>query len=78
MGSQEQIVKVLIAPLMWSTSAGVNSRAFWRLRTLLFPFIVFPFFHGWFFSAFKAVIVHFPLARLDRCEINFHNRPVPF
>jgi hypothetical protein len=43
-GFQEQIVKVLMLPVTWSTSAAVNSRAFWRLRTLLFSFIVFPFF----------------------------------
>jgi hypothetical protein len=43
-GFQEQIVKVLMLPVTWSTSAAVNSRAFWRLRTLLFSFMVFPFF----------------------------------
>jgi hypothetical protein len=43
-GFQEQIVKVLMLPLTCSTSAGVSSRAFWRLRTLLFSFIAFPFF----------------------------------
>jgi hypothetical protein len=38
-GPHEQIVKVLMLPVTWSTSAGVSSRAFWRLRTLLFSFI---------------------------------------
>jgi hypothetical protein len=38
-GFQEQIVKVLMLPVTWSTSAAVNSRAFWRPRTLLFSFI---------------------------------------
>jgi hypothetical protein len=38
-GFQEQIVKVLMLPVTCSTSAEVSSRAFWRLRTLLFSFI---------------------------------------
>jgi hypothetical protein len=41
-GPEEQIVKVLMLPVTWSTSAGVSSRAFWRLSTLLFSFMAFP------------------------------------